>query len=109
MDYELLENGANLSIGERKLIYLARVLLHQKKITAHVDPDTERTIWNVVREKVSDFTVITIAHRLNIIRNCDKILVLGSGEVNGFDSFQVLCNRPGNKLHEMAQKTEGAK
>ena len=75
MDYELLENGANLSIGERQLICLARVLLHQKKIvildepTAHVDPDTERTIWNVVREKLRDSTVITIAHRLNTIRN----------------------------------------
>ena len=115
LDYELLENGANLSIGERQLICLARVLLHQKKIvildepTAHVDPDTEQTIWNVVREKLMDCTVITIAHRLNTIRNCDKILVLDSGEVNGFDSFQVLCNRPGNKLHEMAQKTEAAK
>ena len=115
LDYELLENGANLSIGERKLICLARVLLQQKKIvildepTAHVDPDTERTIWNVVHEKLSDSTVITVAHRLNTITNCDKILVLDSGEVNGFDSFQVLCNRPGNKLHEMAQKTEAAK
>ena len=75
MDYELLENGANLSIGERKLICLARVLLQQNKIvildepTAHVDPDTERTIWNVVREKLRDSTVITIAHRLNTIRN----------------------------------------
>ena len=63
MDYELLENGANLSIGERKLIYLARVLLHQKKIvilgepTAHVDPDKARAIWNVVREKLRDSTV----------------------------------------------------
>ena len=115
LDYELLENGANLSIGERKLICLARVLLQQKKIvildepTAHVDPDTERTIWNVVHEKLSDSTVITVAHRLNTITNCDKILVLDSGEVNGFDSFQVLCNRPGNKLHEMAQKTEAPK
>ena len=115
LDYELLENGANLSIGERQLICLARVLLHQKKIvildepTAHVDPDTERTIWNVVHEKLSDSTVITVAHRLNTITNCDKILVLDNGEVNGFDSFQVLCNRPGNKLHEMAQKTEAPK
>ena len=115
LDYELLENGANLSIGERQLICLARVLLHQKKIvildepTAHVDPDTERTIWNVVHEKLSDSTVITVAHRLNTITNCDKILVLDSGEVDGFDSFQVLCNRPGNKLHEMAQKSEDPK
>ena len=62
-----------------------------------------------MHEKLSDSTVITVAHRLNIITNCDKILVLDNGEVNGFDSLQVLCNRPGNKLHEMAQKTEAPK
>ena len=66
LDYKLLENGANISVGERQLICLARVLLQQKKInvldepTAHVDPDTEQTIWNVVREKLRDSTVITI-------------------------------------------------
>ena len=111
----VLGQNPALFSGERQLICLARVLLHQKKIvildepTAHVDPDTERTIWNVVHEKLSDSTVITVAHRLNTITNCDKILVLDNGEVNGFDSFQVLCNRPGNKLHEMAQKTEAPK
>ncbi|KAL9956481.1 hypothetical protein ACROYT_G037962 [Oculina patagonica] len=91
LDHELLEHGANVSVGERQLICLARVLLQQSKIvildepTAHVDPDTEQTIWNVVREKLRDSTVITIAHRLNTIRDCDKILVLKYGEVDGFD------------------------
>ena len=70
LDHELLEHGANLSVGERQLICLARVLLQQNMIvlldepTANVDPETEQTIWNVVREKLKDSTVITIAHRL---------------------------------------------
>ena len=65
LDHELLEHGANVSVGKRQLICLARVLLQQNKIvildepTAHVDPDTEQTIWNVVREKLEDSTVIT--------------------------------------------------
>ena len=62
-----------------------------------------------MREKLRDSTVIRIAHPLNTIRNCDKILVLYPGEVNEFDSFQVLFNRLENKLHEMAQKAEVAK
>ena len=80
LDYELLEQGANVSVGERQLICLARVLLQRNKIitldepTAHVDPDTERTIRNVVHKKLQDSTVITIAHRLHTIRDCDKIL-----------------------------------
>ena len=58
LDHELLEHGANVSVGERQLICLARVLLQQNKIvildepTEHVDSDTEQTIWNVVGEKL---------------------------------------------------------
>ena len=109
LDHELLEHGANVSVGERQLICLARVLLQKNKIiildepTAHVDPDTEQTIWNVVHEKLQDSTVITIAHRLNTIRDCDKILVLKNGEVDEFDSFDILANRKGSTLGEMLQ------
>ena len=52
LEHELLEHGSNVSVGERQLICLARVLLQQNKIiildepTALVDPDTEQTIWN---------------------------------------------------------------
>ena len=96
LDHTLLEHGANFSVGERQLICLARVLLHQSKIiildepTAHVDPDTEQIIWRVVREKLKESTVITIAHRLNTIRDCDMILVLKNGEVHAFDKFDLV-------------------
>ena len=108
LDHELLEHGANVSVGERQLICLARVLLQQNKIvildepTAHVDPETEQTIWNVVREKLKDCTVITIAHRLSTIKDCDMILVLKNGEVNEFDKFDTLMNKKGSALSEMA-------
>ena len=69
--------------------------------TAHVDPDTEQTIWNIVDEKLKNSTVITVAHRLNTIRDCDKILVLKSGEVERFDSFDVPVNRKGGILSKM--------
>ena len=114
LDHKLLEHGANLSVGERQLICLARVLLQQKNIvildepTAHVDPDTEQTIWNIVREELKSFTVITIAHRLNTIRDSDKILVLKNGEVAGFDTFDVLINRKGGILSEMDHVTKAA-
>ena len=96
LDHQLVEHGANFSVGERQLICLARVLLHKRKIvildepTAHVDPDTEQTIWRIVREKLKGSTVITIAHRLNTIKDCDLILVMKDGEIdesNKFDSY----------------------
>ena len=114
LDHKLLEYGANLSVGERQLICLARVLLQQKNIvildepTAHVDPDTEQTIWNIVREELKSSTVITIAHRLNTIRDSDKVLVLKNGEVAGFDTFNVLINRKGGILSELDHVTKAA-
>ena len=98
LDHELLEHGANLSVGERQLVCLARVLLQRSKIvildepTSHVDPQTEQIIWNVVREKLKESTVITIAHRLNTIKDCHMILVLKNGEVDEFDKFDSLMN-----------------
>ena len=109
LDHGLLEHGANVSVGERQLICLARMLLQQNKIiildepTAHVDPETEQTIWKVVREKLKESTVITIAHRLNTIRDCDVILVLKNGEVDEFDRFDALVNLEESVLSDVAQ------
>ncbi|RMX59922.1 hypothetical protein pdam_00001176 [Pocillopora damicornis] len=109
LDHELLENGANISVGERQLICLARVLLQRNKIivldepTANVDPETEKTILGVVREKLRDSTVITIAHRLNTIKDCDKILLFKRGTVAEFDKFDTLVNTEESELREMAR------
>lgn len=109
LGYVLMENGTNISVGERQLICLARVLLQRSKIivldepTAHVDPDTEQTIWNVVRDKLKDSTAITIAHRLNTIKDCDIILVLKDGEIDEFDKFDSLMNKKGGIFQEMAR------
>ena len=108
LDYVLLERGENLSVGERQLICLARTLLQESKIvildepTANVDPDTERTIWITVNEKLKNSTVITIAHRLNTVKDCDIILVLREGQVAELDSFEALINREGGIFHNMA-------
>ena len=102
LDHELLEHGANVGVGERRLICLARVLLQQNKIvildepTALVDPDTERTIWNGVHKKVKDSTVIPIAHRLNTIKDCEITVVLRNGQVKEFGRFDTLINREGS-------------
>ena len=94
LNHELVEHGANLSVGERQLICLARVLLKKSKIvildepTAHVDPATEQTVWRVVREKLKGSTVIIIAHRLRTIRDCDMILIMKNGQIVERMKFQ---------------------
>ena len=108
LEYELLEKGENLSVGERQLICLARTLLQQSKIvildepTANVDPITEKTIWTTVHQKLTNSTVITIAHRLNTVKDCDLILVLREGQVAELDSIDALLSREGGIFYNMA-------
>lgn len=71
--------------------------------TAHVDPETEQIMWKIVRESLKEFTVITIAHRLNTIRDCDIMLVLKNGEVDEFGRFDALVNREGSAPSEMVR------
>ena len=96
LDHQLFEGGENLSTGERQLICLARTLLKRSKIvildepTAHVDPNTEKTIWSTVREKLKNSTVIIIAHRLGTVSNCDGILLLREGKIAAQGTFDEL-------------------
>ena len=96
LDHQLFEGGENLSTGERQLICLARTLLKRSKIvildepTAHVDPNTEKTIWSTVHEKLKNSTVIIIAHRLGTVSNCDSILLLREGKIAAQGTFDEL-------------------
>lgn len=87
LDHTMTNKGANLSVGEKQLVCLARVLLQGSKIvvldepTAHVDPKTEQIIHQTIHEKLKNSTVITIAHRLKTIEECDKIVQLNDGQL----------------------------
>jgi len=98
LDYTLNYKGMNLSAGEKQLICLARVLLQESKIvildepTAHVDPKTEQIIHETIQEKLKNSTVITIAHRLKTIEDCDKIVQLRDGQLITESTGDFLLN-----------------
>ena len=91
LDFEVTENGGNLSSGEKQLICICRAILRKNKIilldeaTANIDIVTEQKIQALISEEFSSCTVITIAHRLQTIIESDKVLVLGEGKVLEFD------------------------
>jgi ATP-binding cassette subfamily B protein len=87
LDTDVGERGANLSMGQRQLVALARVLLKDPAIfildeaTASVDPFTEAQIQEGLETVMRDRTAIVIAHRLSTVKNADRIVVVDHGQI----------------------------
>ncbi len=96
------ERGANLSMGQRQLVALARVLLKDPAIfildeaTASVDPFTEMQIQEGLETLMEDRTAIVIAHRLSTVRHADRILVMAHGEIIEEGAHDALMTQGGH-------------
>jgi ABC-type multidrug transport system fused ATPase/permease subunit len=107
---EIDQSGSNLSQGEKQLVCIARALLFKKKLilldeaTANIDSKNEETIQTLLGEKFDDCTILMIAHRLNTVMVCDKILVLGDGQVLEYGDRQALMADSKSHFAEMLKK-----
>ena len=96
------ESGRSLSMGQRQLVALARVLLQDPAIiildeaTASVDPLTEAQIQEGLDLILKNRTAILIAHRLSTIQHADRILVLGRGRVIEEGNHEALLRQGGH-------------
>jgi ATP-binding cassette subfamily B protein len=87
LDTDVGERGANLSMGQRQLVALARVVLKDPAVfildeaTASVDPFTEMQIQEGLETIMRDRTAIVIAHRLSTVKHADRIIVMDHGRI----------------------------
>ncbi|GAA5962545.1 hypothetical protein JCM21900_003672 [Sporobolomyces salmonicolor] len=102
LDTAVEDEGANMSVGERSLVSLARALVKDARIvvldeaTASVDLSTDARIQATIRSEFKDKTLICIAHRIATIINYDRILVLSKGAVEAFDTPLALFDEAGD-------------
>jgi ATP-binding cassette subfamily C (CFTR/MRP) protein 4 len=110
LDHRISSAEANFSLGQKQLLCLARAIVRNNKIiiidevAAHMDRDSEEMIFRIVREKFSNCTVLMITHKLDYIRECDKVMVLDNGRIVDYDCPSVLLNDQNGLLYRMFKK-----
>lgn len=98
---EIKERGSNLSQGEKQLVAFARTLLSNPAIlildeaTSSIDTQTEKLLQEGIREMLKGRTSIIVAHRLSTIKNCDRILYIGSKGIAEMGSHEELMQKRG--------------
>lgn len=113
LDYNVMERGATLSVGQRQLISFVRAMVYNPEIlildeaTSSVDSETEELIQESTEKMMRGRTSIVIAHRLSTIQKADKILVLHKGEIVESGTHDSLLELGGyyTQLHQMQLKT----
>uniref|UniRef100_A0A7S0JEQ6 ATP-dependent transporter ycf16 n=1 Tax=Calcidiscus leptoporus TaxID=127549 RepID=A0A7S0JEQ6_9EUKA len=104
---QLDERGANLSMGQRQLVCMCRALLKNSRVlvldeaTASVDRETEDLIQRTLESALSHVTTLLIAHRLETIMNCDRVVVMAAGKVVESGPPLTLRETAGSRLREL--------
>ncbi|MCY4443504.1 MAG: ABC transporter ATP-binding protein [Proteobacteria bacterium] len=106
----ILERGANLSIGEKQLISLSRALCSDPELiildeaTASIDPKTEEDFERATSKIMGQKTILIIAHKLSTITHCDHIIVMEKGKIKEKGDHNSLMALNGAYAQFMAAK-----
>lgn len=117
-------SAGTLSAGQRQLMSVGRALLRRRirdrnleltngaskgglllldEVSSSVDPETERVIQEIIRVEFKDYTVIAVSHRLDMIMDFDKVIVMDSGEIVEVGRPAVLAGEAGTRFGDLVR------
>ncbi|MBA2250722.1 MAG: ABC transporter ATP-binding protein [Chitinophagaceae bacterium] len=113
-DYNVMERGATLSLGQRQLLSFIRALLYDPSIlvldeaTSSIDTESEMLIQQAIDKLINGRTSIIIAHRLSTIKKANTIMVLDKGVIKELGNHEELLAKEGfyYQLHKMQFETQ---
>lgn len=110
LDSLIVEEGSNWSMGQRQLFCLCRALLRRNRIlvldeaTASIDNATDAIVQRTIRAEFRDSTVVTVAHRIPTVMDCDMVLAISDGEVVEYEQPWKLMEREGSLFRELVRE-----
>lgn len=112
LNYNVMERGATLSVGQRQLLSFIRAMVYDPRIlvldeaTSSIDSETEEMVQGAIAKMMTNRTAIVIAHRLSTIQKADTIIVLEKGEIRESGRHEDLLSRDGyySQLYRMQYK-----
>lgn len=111
LDSQIHDSERHFSAGQRSLICLARAILRKNPIlvldeaTANLDEETDQLMQQTIRRRFAHCTVLTIAHRLHTIMDCDRVLVMDAGQAVEFDHAHCLLQNDDGFLTKLVNET----
>ncbi|KAI9174448.1 hypothetical protein LWI28_017471 [Acer negundo] len=110
LDSLVVEGGSNWSLGQQQLFCLGRALLKRSRIlvldeaTASIDNATDSIIQKTIRREFADCTVITVAHRIPTVMDCNAVLAISDGRLVEYDEPAKLINMDGSLFGQLVKE-----
>uniref|UniRef100_A0A453QSA7 ABC transporter C family member 13 n=1 Tax=Aegilops tauschii subsp. strangulata TaxID=200361 RepID=A0A453QSA7_AEGTS len=110
LDSHVVEDGSNWSMGQRQLFCLGRALLRRCRIlvldeaTASIDNATDAVLQKTIRTEFKYCTVITVAHRIPTVMDCDMVLAMSDGRIVEYDKPTKLMETEGSLFRKLVNE-----